>query len=1652
MTRTKFIALLLAVASASHVYALDAEERSFFGLTALEATHPHLTGEGYSVGVSDTEFDVTHPGLGWTGADEYDLWFNNRQYIPNLNRINPRIYMAGHRMMTSLGSDTRHGGYINAFDLPITYNNTLMTNWWSYHGTLVSGTLACGLPGPGGNSLGAVPKARLIFAGDTEKFEYLLSMVPEGNPTRTVSMNRSFTGSAYVQSDVRRNAGVIGVNAAGNSFDSVSPNRTAVFGTSPHLASIRWLERVGYDLIVSGLRLESATQAYAAAYGSMRNQESIFTDYSVRTISPDNHFDGYASGTSLASPFLAGGIALVQQAYELTHPGRWLRVDQMARIVKKSGKFIDDGYTGLRLPVANFAAAVALAETYASDPGLEPNFTSSFAREPRVEATSAINTNYYLNPLYFRTCSSYGTNAFYEYTAPTVDGTYMRVAGNQGGGNVNVALRNGWGDLAVVDLTESAKKLVLSFNYDTSAGSAGGQYTEVYVGIKEMLGSAQFMDDTRENDNIDRGRLAFRISYTNNNTQARVDLLQCSEAPVIDPWGSTPVWQRSYYYVAPAWDASPLATAFVTNLHNGSLPRFEASFTGTRAVLKINNQTIIDAAHTAPQIGLTRSTPYLHFRNAGSDCVQRLSAFTVATTSISQPYVVLENIRQRAYEGVDGVTAHGLLKVRRTSVSASPLTVYYAVSGSAVNGQDYQMLPGSITIPANEASAEIAVRPITDSIVELANEEAIVTLTPNGSYAVSSYSETGRVVIVDATDSDSDGIPNSAEDVNGNGNLTDDDANANMLPNYLDALDGVPTNNVAPIASAGADVSTSGTEPVSLSGSASHDPDGSIAGYAWSIIPNAANGPVTIEGANTASPQVRWTASTTTNRSASIRLTVTDNYGATGSDTVTVTQLASPIYNKVYQQVYFRGSPNGWDNTPMYLVNHYTWETEIDIIAGEQNYKFDVYGNWTLNFGDNNNDGIADQGGANISFTQGAGRYRVRFNDQTRAYSAAKIVANQPPVANAGDDKTTYQMTPVTLDGSASYDPDGSIVSYAWSIIEGQSGPVVITNTNSAVAILQWHEPATTSRTVRVQLTVTDDHGRSASDVITVVQTTNLVFNKNYPQVYFRGTANNWGTTAMTLISNNTWYTEQTFANGTGDRFKFDVHGDWSLSFGDNNFDGYADQSGADINIHLGAGTYRIWFNDQTRQFAFNKVIVNQPPVANAGQDQEVGLAGATITLNGSASYDADGSISEYSWYQSSGPIAIITYSHPGNPNAAAVILSRTNEATYVFSLRVTDNSGAMSTDTVTVVQRAAGFNKTYPQVYFRGTANGWGTTLMTLVSNYVWETEATFGSGSGERFKLDVHGNWLLNYGDNNNDGVAEQSGADIAIKNGAGTYRIRFNDQSKAYTVTKIGGTFVKDYNTVGVAGTFNGWNPSAANLTLIGDNTWSGTFTLSGNVEFKITANGSWGVNWGDNDQPGTSAPLNGYLNGNGGNIRFNNLASATYRITMHERTLAYSVTMVAGTEAGEGRILLGWEARYGLDLFGAGATNGDPDSDTLTNLDEYHLGTNPFSPDTDSDGVVDPDEIVAATDPLDSDSFLHVTPVFLDGALVISWSSHPSRVYRVEGSPVLGENESWEPLTGWMSKSDGGTLASPAVDGILYYRVRVGAPDVINALSR
>ncbi len=90
-------------------------------------------------------------------------------------------------------------------------------------------------------------------------------------------------------------------------------------------------------------------------------------------------------------------------------------------------------------------------------------------------------------------------------------------------------------------------------------------------------------------------------------------------------------------------------------------------------------------------------------------------------------------------------------------------------------------------------------------------------------------------------------------------------------------------------------------------------------------------------------------------------------------------------------------------------------------------------------------------------------------------YGLSVMPLISPPIADAGPDKTAVVFSTVSFDGSGSYDPDGTIVAYAWDYGDGGVGSGV-TTTHSYNTVGPY----------TVTLTVTDNDGLTGTDTAQV--------------------------------------------------------------------------------------------------------------------------------------------------------------------------------------------------------------------------------------------------------------------------------------------------------------------------------------------------------------------------------------------------------------------------------------------------------------------------------------------------------------------------------------------------------------------------------------
>lgn len=135
--------------------------------------------------------------------------------------------------------------------------------------------------------------------------------------------------------------------------------------------------------------------------------------------------------------------------------------------------------------------------------------------------------------------------------------------------------------------------------------------------------------------------------------------------------------------------------------------------------------------------------------------VRAESLSSINFTDTTGPIIAVPGSGTVSIEAIDGVASEltfdtGVFEVRRTGSTVGDLVVEYQVTGSSTNGQDYEFLPGRVTIPNGEAAAYISIIPIDDLVGEDV-ENIILTLTRAANYQISNSRSTATVSLLDST-------------------------------------------------------------------------------------------------------------------------------------------------------------------------------------------------------------------------------------------------------------------------------------------------------------------------------------------------------------------------------------------------------------------------------------------------------------------------------------------------------------------------------------------------------------------------------------------------------------------------------------------------------------------------------------------------------------------------------------------------------------------------------------------------------------------------------------------------------------------------------------------------------------------------------------
>ncbi len=416
-------------------------------------------------------------------------------------------------------------------------------------------------------------------------------------------------------------------------------------------------------------------------------------------------------------------------------------------------------------------------------------------------------------------------------------------------------------------------------------------------------------------------------------------------------------------------------------------------------------------------------------------------------------------------------------------------------------------------------------------------------------------------------------------------------------------------------------------QSIGFSAAGSADADGTIVSFAWDFGDGATG--------TGDSPSHVYTAPGL----YAATLTVTDDSGAVATDTATVTVSAnqgptavaaatSPTVGKEPLTVELTGAGS---TDPDGGVVSYSWDFG-DGTTGSgvtTSHTYATFGAYTAELAVADAEGLTSTSTVNITVNQ---------NQGPTAVANATPAAGQAPLI-------------VSFSSAGSADPDGSIVSYAWSFGDGNGSSVA--NPSYTYG---------TAGTYPVTLTVTDDNGVSASSSLTV----EVSPVPNVPPTPVLGATPTSGKQNLTVTFTSS---DSTDPDGVI------VSRTWDFG------DGSGSTEANPVKTYRTAGNFTatLTVTDNAGAVATASVPItvtpNQPPTAAITGGPLTGKAPLSASFSGSGSADPDGLPLTYAWDFGNGQTATTS-------NASA---NFSQPGTYTVQLVVTDDAGATSTATRTV-------------------------------------------------------------------------------------------------------------------------------------------------------------------------------------------------------------------------------------------------------------------------------------------------------------------------------------------------------------------------------
>jgi hypothetical protein len=293
---------------------------------------------------------------------------------------------------------------------------------------------------------------------------------------------------------------------------------------------------------------------------------------------------------------------------------------------------------------------------------------------------------------------------------------------------------------------------------------------------------------------------------------------------------------------------------------------------------------------------------------------------------------------------------------------------------------------------------------------------------------------------------------------------------------------------------------------------------------------------------------------------------------------------------------------------------------------------------------------------------------------------------NKGPIANAGVDQTVNEGSTVSLNGSASSDPEGKPLTYIWKAPCG----IVISSYSSSTP--SFTAPRVSSNSVLTFTLIVNNGEKDSQEDQVVINLTNIEVEPQIDPVavpVYCSPIADAGTNQT--VKNGSVVTldgsSSAFCNeSVGEYYKLHLYYYWKAPESVKLSSCYSVNPTVtfpDVVLET-SFTFSLIVSDGCSYSKSDDVTItvkeNSSPVANAGSDQSVN-EGATVTLDGSLSSDPDGTAVTYLWTAPAG----ITLSSATATKPTFTTPEVTADKTYTFSLVVNDGTTSSTADEVIV-------------------------------------------------------------------------------------------------------------------------------------------------------------------------------------------------------------------------------------------------------------------------------------------------------------------------------------------------------------------------------